>query len=51
MMVLKFLCLKIPHGDFELINEQLNDAGITLIMKISWVETEDAFISSLREKQ
>src|SRR5665647_1133493 len=46
---LKILVLEDSGRDFELISEQLNDAGF--ISKISWVETEDAFISALRENQ
>ncbi|MBU4395358.1 MAG: response regulator, partial [Proteobacteria bacterium] len=46
---LKILVLEDSARDFELINEQLNDAGFTL--KMSWVETEDLFISALHENQ
>ena len=35
--------------DFEIIREMLIDAGFSL--KISWVEKEDEFTSSLRENQ
>lgn len=46
---LNVLVLEDSARDFELISEQLNDAGFTL--KMSWVETEDAFKSALRENQ
>ncbi len=47
--VLKILVLEDSEQDFELIREQLNDAGF--ILKISCVETKDAFLLSLRENQ
>ena len=46
---LKILVLEDSAQDLELISEQLSDAGFTL--KMSWVETEAAFISALRENQ
>ncbi len=46
---LKVLVLEDSARDFEIISELLSDAGFAL--KISWVETEDAFTSSLRENQ
>jgi len=47
--VLKILVLEDSARDFELISEQLHDVGLTV--QITWVETEDAFISALRENQ
>ncbi|MDD2467841.1 MAG: PAS domain S-box protein [Desulfobulbus sp.] len=46
---LKILVLEDSALDFELIREQLLDAGFTL--KISWVETEEGFRASLRDNQ
>ncbi len=47
--ILKVLALEDSAQDFEIISEQLIDAGFRL--NISRVETEEAFISSLRENQ
>lgn len=45
---LKILSLEDSARDFELIKELLIDAGYCL--SITWVETEDAFVASLRDQ-